>query len=55
MNYKVGQTITVKLSGGRLVEAEIEAIRETTDGLRFNVSFGNEAAVIYKWQIVESK
>jgi len=55
VKYKVGQTATVKLSGGRIVEAEIKAIRETTDGLRFNVSFGSDAAVIYEWQIVEAK
>jgi len=55
MKYKVGQTITVKLSGGRLVDAEVKAIVETTDGLRLNIAFGSEAALIYEWQIVESK
>ena len=55
MKYEVGQTVTVKLSGGRIVEAEIKAIIETTDGLRYNVAFGSEAAQIYQWQIVEAK
>jgi len=55
MTYKVDQIILVKLSGGRIVEAEIKAIRETTEGLRFQVSFGAETAFIYEWQIVESK
>jgi len=32
--YEVGQTVTVKLSGGRIVEAEIKAIRDTTEGVR---------------------
>jgi hypothetical protein len=33
-DFKVGQHVTVKLSGGRLVDAEIKAIIETTDGIR---------------------
>ena len=52
-DYKVGDHITVKLSGGRLVEAEIKAIVETTEGERLQVSFGNETARIYLWQVVE--
>jgi len=53
-DFKVGQHITVKLSGGRLVDAEIKAIIETTEGPRLQVSFGNdETARIYLWQIVE--
>ena len=52
-DYKVGDHITVKLSGGRLVEAEIKAIVETTEGKHLQVSFGNETARIYLWQVVE--
>ena len=52
-DYKVGDHITVKLSGGRLVTAVIKAIVETTDGERLQVSFGNETARIYLWQVVE--
>jgi hypothetical protein len=33
MKYRVGGTVLVKLSGGRIVEAEIKAIRETVDGI----------------------
>jgi hypothetical protein len=51
MKYEVGQSVVVKLSGGRIVEAEIKAIRETTDGVRLQVSFDNETALIYEWQI----
>ncbi len=29
------------------------AIRETTEGVRLQVSFGDETARIYEWQIVE--
>jgi hypothetical protein len=40
--YKVGDHLLVKLSGGRIVEATIKAVVETTDGPRLQVSFGNE-------------
>ena len=52
MKYRVGGRVLVKLSGGRIVEAEIKAIRETTDGIRLQVSFGDETALIYEWQLV---
>ena len=52
-DFKIGQHVTVKLSGGRLVDAEIKAIIETTDGKRLQVSFGEETARIYLWQVVE--
>jgi hypothetical protein len=51
--FKVGDRVMVKLSGGRLVEAEIKAIIETTEGKRLQVSFGEETARIYIWQVVE--
>jgi DNA-directed RNA polymerase subunit RPC12/RpoP len=52
-DFKIGQHVTVKLSGGRLVDAEIRAIIETTDGKRLQVSFGTETARIHLWQVVE--
>jgi len=52
--YKVGDYVLVKLSGGRIVQATIKAIIDTTDGLRLNVSFGDETARIYLWQILPS-
>jgi hypothetical protein len=51
--FKVGEHVIVQLSGGRLVDAEIKAIIETTDGKRLQVSFGEETARIYLWQVVE--
>ena len=52
--YKVGDRVLVKISGGRIVEATIKAaLVETTEGVRLQVSFGEEAALIYPWQIVE--
>jgi hypothetical protein len=51
--YKVGDHLQVKLSGGRIVEATVKAIVDRTDGVRLRVSFGDETALIYLWQIVE--
>jgi hypothetical protein len=53
-DYKVGQHIMVKLSGGRLVEAEIKAVVETTEGERLQVSSGNETARIYLGRLLRS-
>jgi hypothetical protein len=52
--YKVGDRVLVKLSGGRIVEATVKAVVERTDGIRLQVSFGNETALIYLWEIVEN-
>jgi hypothetical protein len=52
--YKVGDHLRVKLSGGRIVVATIKAVVERTDGIRLQVSFGNETALIYLWEIVEN-
>jgi len=35
------------------VDAEIKAIIETAEGKRLQVSFGEETARIYVWQVVE--
>jgi hypothetical protein len=51
--YKVGDRVQVKLSAGRIVQATIKAFLEKTDGVRLQVSFGDETALIYLWQIVE--
>jgi hypothetical protein len=53
--HKVGDHVLVKLSGGRIVEATVKAIRETTEGVRLQVSFGEETALIYPWQIAEEE
>ncbi len=53
-DFKVGQHVKVKLSGGRLVDAEIKAVIETTEGKRLQVSFGEETARIYLWQVLGS-
>jgi len=52
--HKVGDHVLVKLSGGRIVEATIKAVVETTEGVHLQVSFGSETALIYPWQMVPS-
>lgn len=51
--YKVGDRVLVELSAGRIVEATIKAMVDSTDGTRLQVSYGQETALIYLWQIVE--
>jgi hypothetical protein len=52
--HKVGDHILVKLSGGRIVEATIKAVVDTTEGIRLQVDFGyEETALVYDWQVVE--
>jgi hypothetical protein len=45
--------VLVKLSGGRIVEAAVKALTESTDGVRLQVSFGNETALIHLREVVE--
>jgi hypothetical protein len=52
--HKVGDHVLVKLSGGRIVQETIKAVVETTEGVHLQVSFGEETALIYPWQIVPS-
>jgi hypothetical protein len=49
---RIWVTPEVKLSGGRIVEATIKAVVETTEGVRLQVSFGDDTALIYPWQII---
>lgn len=51
--FKVGDRIKVNMHQGRIVEAEIKAVVEKAHGVRLQVSFGNETALIYLWQVVE--
>ena len=55
-NSTVGliRAVLVKPSGGRIVEATIKAIVDTTEGTRLQVDFGyDETALVYEWQVVE--
>src|SRR5260370_26365943 len=51
--FKVGDRVKVNMHRGGIVEAEIKAVVEKTHGVRLQVSFGNETALIYLWQVVE--
>jgi hypothetical protein len=44
--YKVGDPVLVKLSGDRIAEATIKAIVDTTEGVRLQMSFEEETALI---------
>ena len=44
--YEVGDHLRVKLSGGRIVEATIKAVVETTVRTRLQLSFRDETALI---------
>jgi hypothetical protein len=45
--YAVGDRVKVNMHRGRIVEAEVKAVVEKTHGVRLQVSFGNETALIY--------
>jgi hypothetical protein len=42
----------VELTSGRIVEATVKAVIETRNGVHLQMSFGDETARIYEWQIV---
>jgi hypothetical protein len=45
--FKVGDRVKVNMLRGRIVGVEIKAVIEKTHGVRLQVSFGNETALIY--------
>ena len=50
---KVGERVTVSLSGGRIVDATVTAVVKRTEGIRLQVSYGNdETALVYLWQVL---
>ena len=52
--FKVGQRIQIKLSGGRIEPAVVKAVIEHTDGSQLQVDFGHEqTALIGLWQVVD--
>ncbi|HEY2118359.1 MAG TPA: hypothetical protein VGH37_04170 [Candidatus Acidoferrum sp.] len=52
--YKSGQTILVKVSGGRIVEARVNHVIQDRDGTKLQVDFGHdETALIELWQVLE--
>ena len=52
--YKPGQSILVKLSGGRIVEARVNHVIPHSDGTKLQVDLGHdETAPIELWQALE--
>jgi len=52
---KVGDHLLVTLSGGRIAEATVKAVVDTTGGLRLHVPFGDETALNYLWQVAKTR
>jgi hypothetical protein len=50
--YEIGQQIQVRLSTGRVVDVQIRAIVQYTDGEKFQVDFENQTALVRGFQIV---
>jgi hypothetical protein len=53
--FEVGDRVKVNMHRGRIVEAEVRAVLEKTHGVRLQVSFGDETALIYLWQVVKTR
>jgi len=51
---KVGDKIRVNMHAGKIVDATIKAIIESTDGAKYQVDFGfDQTALVSEWQIVK--
>jgi hypothetical protein len=51
---KVGEQIRVSMHGGKIVDAVIKTISDKTDGLHYQIDFGNErTALIGQRQVVK--
>jgi hypothetical protein len=40
--YKLGNSVIVRLNDGRIVEGKIKGIVRATDGIRLQVDYGND-------------
>ena len=49
--YAVGDTVLVKLSGGKLVEGVVKAVVDKTDVQRLQVSFDQRTALLHLLQV----
>jgi hypothetical protein len=42
------------MHGGKVVDAVIKAVIDRTDGLHYQIDFGNEqTALVHEWQVVK--
>ena len=52
--HKVGDKIQVSMHGGKIVDAVIKAILDTTDGRKYQVDFGkDQTATVSERQVVK--
>ena len=52
--FKPGQQVIVKMSNGRIEEAQVNHVIQHPDGIKLPVDFGHdETALIELWQVVE--
>jgi small-conductance mechanosensitive channel len=52
--FEVGDHIRVSMHGGKIVDAVIKAILDTTDGLKYQIDFGkDQTATISERQVVK--
>ncbi|MGB2666753.1 MAG: hypothetical protein WAK48_22305 [Candidatus Acidiferrum sp.] len=50
--YKLGNSVVVRLNDGRIVEGKIKAIIRATDGIRLQVDYEHdETALIHETQV----
>ena len=50
--YKVGESVSITLHTGRIVDGKVRAIVERTDGLRLQVDYGkDETALVELWRV----
>jgi hypothetical protein len=51
---KVGGKIKVNMHAGRIVDATIKAVIDSSDGVKYQVDFGfDQTALVHEWQIVK--
>jgi hypothetical protein len=52
--YKVGDKIRVNMHAGKILDAIIKAVIDTTHGVQYQVDFGfDQTALVHEWQIVK--
>jgi len=50
--FKVGDSVSITLQTGRIVDGTVRAIVEKTDGIRLQVDYGNdETALVELWRV----
>jgi small-conductance mechanosensitive channel len=50
--FEVGDKIRVSMHGGKIVDAVIKAILDTTDGLKYQIDFGKDQTATISERLV---